>query len=73
MICIGEEIRMRLRISRHSCVWMAQQLSCSRTNLYKIFKKQSIDTSELLRISRILDYDFFKLYSEEFSHGEDIE
>lgn len=52
---------------------MAQQLSCSRTNLYKIFKKQSIDTSELLRISRILDYDFFKLYSEEFSHGEDIE
>ena len=46
-------------------VWFAGELSCSRTNVYKIFSKQSIDTYDLLRISKILDFDFFEVYSDE--------
>lgn len=45
-------------------VWLAEQLSCSRTNVYKIFEKYSVDTDQLVRISTILDFDFFSLYSE---------
>lgn len=45
-------------------VWMAEQLSCSRTNIYKIFEKYSVDTDQLARISTILDFDFFSLYSD---------
>lgn len=45
-------------------VWLAEQLSCSRTNVYKIFDKYSVDTDQLVRISTILDFDFFSLYSE---------
>lgn len=46
-------------------VWLAKRLSCSRANVYKIFKKYSVDTDMLARISTILNFDFFSLYSED--------
>ena len=51
-------------------VWFARKLSYSRTNVYKIFEKPSIDTNLLLRISSILNYDFFKYYTEYFRDAE---
>ncbi len=44
-------------------VSFAERLSCTRVNAYKIFNKKSIDTDMLLRISSILEYDFFQHYS----------
>lgn len=64
-ISIGEMIRQVLKKRKRTVVWFAEELSCSRTNIYKIFAKHSIDTYDLLRISKILDYDFFQVYSEE--------
>lgn len=61
---IGAIIKKRLRESSHSVVWLAEQLGCSRTNIYKMFNKCTIDTNELLKISKILSFDFFGLYSE---------
>ncbi len=61
---IGAIIKKRLRESSHSVVWLAEQLGCSRTNIYKMFNKRTIDTNELLKISKILSFDFFGLYSE---------
>lgn len=58
-------IRQVLKKRKRTVVWFAEELSCSRTNIYKIFAKHSIDTYDLLRISKILDYDFFQVYSEE--------
>ena len=49
----------------HTVTWLACKLSYSRTNVYKIYDKKSIDTDLLLRISSILQYDFFGLYSRE--------
>lgn len=66
MTDIGAVIREKLRERGKSVVWLARQLSCSRTNVYKIFDKHSVDTQELLRISVILNYDFFQHYSEEY-------
>ncbi|MBR0118124.1 MAG: helix-turn-helix domain-containing protein [Prevotella sp.] len=65
MVHIGETIKQTLKLRRKSVVWFAGELSCSRTNVYKIFSKPSIDTNDLLRISRILDCDFFDLYTKE--------
>lgn len=45
-------------------VWLANELGLHRTNLYKIYDRPTIDTGLLLRISRILKYDFFSLYSD---------
>lgn len=70
-IHIGRSIRQRLDESGHSVVWFAGQLSLSRSNVYLLFEKRSIDTNTLLRISLILDYDFFALYSNRLGGGED--
>ena len=40
-------------------------MGCSRTSVYKIFEKSSIDTDLLLRICDVLKVDFFKVYSQE--------
>lgn len=61
---IGKLIKQRMDEQGKSVVWLARQLSYSRTNVYKIYDKASIDTDVLLRISSILEYDFFSLYSD---------
>ena len=60
-------IKAKLRENNHSVVWLAEQMECSRTNIYKMFNKHAINTSELLKISRILEFDFFRLYSDYLS------
>lgn len=70
MVHIGELIKQTLKQRRKSVVWFAGELSCSRTNVYKIFSKQSIDTYDLMRISRILDHDFFEVFSKELKNQE---
>lgn len=71
MLEIGTLIRQKLKERKRTIVWLAENLSCSRTNVYKIFDKRSIDTDYLLRISDILDYDFFELYSKELKKRRD--
>lgn len=60
---IGSLIKAKVREKQITVVWLAAQLGCSRTNIYKIFGKSSIDTDELYKISEILGFDFFKYYS----------
>ena len=67
---IGNLIKQQLEEQGRSVVWFARKLSYSRTNVYKIFEKPSIDTNLLLRISSILNYDFFKHYTEYFKEME---
>lgn len=45
-----------------SASWLARQLCCDRTNIYKIYNKKSIDTDVLQKISDLLGYNFFELY-----------
>ena len=70
MIHIGKLIEEELRKQEHSVIWLANKLYCDRTNIYKIFKKQSIDTDTLLRICCILNYNFFKHYESEIIYQE---
>ncbi len=39
--------------------WFALQLNCDRRNIYNIFARQSLDTELLMRISKILKFNFF--------------
>ena len=63
-IFIGKLIEQELRDQDHSVVWLAEQLNCNRTNIYKIFHRTSIDAELLLRISNILKRNFFNSYTE---------
>jgi len=61
---IGSLIYTTLKQKGHSVTWLASQLHCDRSNLYKIFDKYYIDTDLLYRISKILNTDFFQYYSQ---------
>ena len=62
MIHIGNLIEKEFRRQERSVSWLAKKLFCERTNIYDIFKRQSIDTEMLLRISEDLQHDFFQDY-----------
>lgn len=56
---IGKMIEAELRSQERSIMWFSRQLHCDRRNIYDIFKRTSIDTHLLLRISCILRRNFF--------------
>ena len=66
MVHIGQLIEQELR--RQGCVvsWVAKDLYCARTNVYKLLREESIDTLLLYRISCVLSHDFFKYYTDDF-------
>lgn len=59
---IGEIIREELERQERSVSWLARKLYCDRTNVYKIFRRSTIDTDLLMRISVALEHDFFCEY-----------
>lgn len=65
---IGELIKEQLHRQGQTNEWLACQLSCHIRTVSKIFHKQTIDTQQLMRISEILDFDFFKIYSDNFNN-----
>lgn len=65
---IGKHIKQKLAEQGRTSSWLAQQLSYNRTTMYKIYDKASIDTQMLLRISRIMEYDFFNDLSKELDN-----
>ena len=71
MIHIGSLIEQELRRQERSAIWLAGELHCDRTNVYKIFKKKSIDTKLLENISVILRHNFFLDYAEKISTAID--
>ena len=62
MLHIGELIQEELHRQERTVSWFARKLFCDRTNVYNIFQRKSIDTELLLRISLILNHNFFKYY-----------
>lgn len=66
MVHIGQEIKDELARQERPVAWFAKHLCCDRRNIYNIFLKQSIDCELLMRISNILDKDFFKILSDDF-------
>ena len=70
MIHIGSIIKKRFDEQGLSVSWFAKQLCCDRTNVYSIFKRESIDTALLVKISLILKHDFFKYYSNDINIEE---
>lgn len=67
MVHIGSIIEHVFHEQGRSPSWFAEQLHCDRTNVYNIFKRESVDTSLLVRISNILQHDFLQYYKKELS------
>ena len=61
---IGKIIKEVLSKQGRSITWLAQQMNTTRNLVYKMFDRNIIYTDRLLQISQILDYDFFRHYTE---------
>lgn len=60
---IGQKIHDRVKELRIRPTELAKTLRTSKQNLYGIFKRESIDTDLLLKLSKALDFDFFSYYT----------
>lgn len=65
---IGNRIREELELQRRTASWLANEIFVSRSHVYKIFEKESVDCQLLMRVSRALCHDFFSELSDEYHH-----
>lgn len=62
-IHVGNLIRAEMTRQNRTVVWLSNQLVIHRPNCYRILRAKSIDTDMLMRISGILNHDFFADFS----------
>lgn len=60
MLSIGQIIKEELDKQGLSAGWLAKELGCNRSSIYRCLSQNSIDTALLSEISRVLGRDFFK-------------
>lgn len=65
MVNVGQNIKDELMRQERTVSWLARKLNCTRASVYRIFEKNSIDTSVLVNISKILQRDFFRELSDD--------
>lgn len=70
MVHIGKLIELEMQRQGRTVSWLASKLFYERTNIYSIFKRESIDSQLLLRISKLLNHNFFKYYINEYECKE---
>ena len=59
---IGERIKTVFDASQMKLKDFAEDLGVARQNIYRIFEKDSIDTDLLMKISSVLDHNFFQYF-----------
>ena len=67
---IGQEILKEVKAKYPSVAAFARELCKSNSATYEIFGKTSLDTDLLLKVSKLLDRDFFREFSEKCLNGE---
>ena len=67
---IGQEILKEVKAKYLSVTAFAKDLCKSSSATYEIFGKTSLDTDLLLKVSQLLDRDFFREFSEKCLNGE---
>lgn len=65
-IHIGAMIKEELERQGRSKVWLAKTINRSESTCYNIFNSDTINTDLLMSISKALNYNFFKEFSDEF-------
>jgi transcriptional regulator with XRE-family HTH domain len=63
VIHIGNKIRQVADQKGIKIAELGRRINTARQNVYKILAKKTIDTGLLLKISKVLEYDFFQHYT----------
>jgi predicted transcriptional regulator len=71
---IGEKIKAVYEENGIKITDFAEKLNTVRDNVYKIFNREDISTALLVKISEILEHDFFRYYRpDEYTESIQIE
>jgi hypothetical protein len=70
---IGVLIKDELTAQERTVSWFARKLHTDRSNIYRLFQKNSVDTDLLSRISIVLNKDFFALLSSNYAERNDTQ
>ena len=72
-IHIGNEIKKRMGELNLPVVTFAKKINRTRNNIYSIYRRKTIDTDLLQKISQVLRLDFFKLYTDNSIINKEID
>jgi hypothetical protein len=61
-INIGEKIKLRAKQLRIGPTELGKMINTSKQNIYGIYKRKTVDTETLRKLSTALEYDFFEFY-----------
>ncbi len=67
MESIGQLIKDEMKRQERSVSWMARKLDLDRSNVYRLFQRNSIDTDLLMRVSLALNVDYFAYFSQKLA------
>ncbi len=59
-IQIGEMIRKEMQQQGRTVAWLATQICCENSNVYKLYRRKSIDLEQLMKISTALGHNFLR-------------
>lgn len=57
---VGKMIQDELRNQGRTVNWLAAQIYCEKSNIYKLFRRKSIDLEQLMKISEVLCHNFLR-------------
>jgi hypothetical protein len=69
---IGKKIKTVVKSQGRSVSWLAAQIPCDRSNIYNIYKRDTIDVKLLMRLSVILGYNFLDDLSREMESDKSV-
>lgn len=59
-IHVGHLIKEVFDRQGRRATWFASELNCNRANIYNIFNRENIDVEMLIKISLVLQHNFFQ-------------
>lgn len=60
MLHLGHLIQLELARQERTPAWLARKICCDRTNVHKIFQRESLDTALLACIGQVLNHNLFE-------------
>lgn len=64
-------VKRELKAQGRTVVWLARTINMERSSVYKIFERNTLDVGLLIRISLVMDHDFFQDVSNKIQENYD--
>ena len=55
---IGNLIQQEMENQGRTVAWLAKSIYCEKSNIYKLFRRETISLDQLMRISEVMGHDF---------------